>query len=361
MTILPRISALRASMDEQCLAALLVLGRDNIRYLSGFSAALGDAALLITADQQYLISDFRYREQAEQQSPAFRFELVTDKLMKTVGKLIERFGVSNIGFSPDEMTVAQYRLLQGEGSSPLQPAASIVEQLRMVKDPQELAAIREAARLTDAACAHVMSLAKAGATERDLAMEAEWYMRRQGADGVAFDIIVAAGAQSALPHAEPGERMLQPGDLLVVDMGARYQGYCADLTRTVAIEFASEQAQQIYAVCWAAQHAGLQQIHAGMSGRAADAVVRSVIEEAGFGEQFGHGTGHGVGLEVHEAPRLRRTSEELLPDGAVVTVEPGIYLAGCGGVRIEDLVVVREHGVEVISAAPKPAELPVIC
>jgi Xaa-Pro aminopeptidase len=333
---------------------------EHICYLSGFSGA--DSALLITRDARMLVSDSRYTLQAAQQAPDWEFIQVKDALPDALRGLLTASGCAKIGVESEDISLRVYQQLGGDdATSPyrLQPTSGIIARLRLVKDEDELAAIRSAARITDAAYAHLVSKVHPGITEAELALEAEWYMRRHGADGLAFATIVATGDHCALPHAQPGARSLQAGDLVVVDMGARVAQYCADLTRTFAVTTAPPIAQEIYRLCLAAQLAGLAHIRSGMTGREADYIVREVIDQAGYGDHFGHGTGHGIGLEIHEAPRLSRLSEEILPVGATVTVEPGIYLADMGGVRIEDSVLVRETDVEALTAAPKPATLPV--
>ena len=356
-----RLVQIRTEMQARGLTALLVTKYENILYLSGFNSA--DGALLITEDRQWLLTDFRYLLQAEQEAPEWPVIRIEHALIEAARHLLEEIAPAQVGYDPDHLTVASFLQLGGNDARipyVLVPTAGIVEQFRSIKSPEEIAAIREAVALTDAALAHLLALARPGITERELALEAEVFMRAHGADGVAFDIIVAAGPHSALPHAVPGPRTLTAGDLVVVDMGARYAHYCADMTRTFAVADATPQQREIYRVCLDAQLAGVAGIHAGMTGRDADTVVREVIEAAGYGDYFGHGTGHGVGLEIHESPRLRRTSEELLPVGAAVTIEPGIYLPDVGGVRIEDLVVLTESGLTVLTASPKPAELPVV-
>ena len=356
-----RLTRTRAEMRERGLAALLVTKRENVCYLSGFTSE--DAALLVTDDSQCLLTDFRYLLQAAQEAPGWTIVRVEHALLATIREQLSALGPVRIGIDPDHLTLAAYRSLGGDDPTAgytLHPAPRLLEQFRLVKSPEELAHIRAAVALTDAALAHLLPHIRPGVTERELALEAEWYMRRHGADAVAFEVIVAAGARGALPHAVPGDTAVRAGDLVVIDMGARVAQYCADMTRTVAVGHATPLAREIYRITLDAQLAGLAGIHAGMTGREADRLVRDVIVAAGYGDAFGHGTGHGVGLEIHEAPRLNRTATDVLPAGAAVTVEPGIYLPEVGGVRIEDLVVVTETGATPLTAAPKPAELPVV-
>ena len=354
-----RLARLRAQLEQQGLSALLVTKHEHMYYLAGFSGSSG--ALFITPDRRVLVSDYRYVLQAAREAPEWEFVLAEHALHETLCTLLAASGCADIGVESEDLTLQGYQQLGGDDPTTpyhLTPTSGIIAQLRLTKDPEELAHLRDAIRLTDAAYAHVVTLVRPGMSEIELALEAEWYMRQHGADGMAFEIIVAAGEHGALPHAHPGARALQAGDLVIIDMGARVAHYCADMTRTFAVASASPLAREIYRVCLAAQLAGLARIHSGMTGSDADAVVRQVIEEAGYGDAFGHGTGHGIGLEIHEAPRLSRRSREVLPIGATVTVEPGIYLDGVGGVRMEDSVIVGSSNVEVLTAAPKPAELP---
>lgn len=346
-------------MDALALPALLVTKREHLYYLAGFTGSTG--ILIITADRQLFLTDFRYVLQAGEEAPDWELVQVERTPAETVRETLRGLGVSTVGFEPEHLTMALYEAYGGKDASlpyVLTPAPNLVEELRLVKDAGEMDAIRAAARITDDAYAHLLARVQPGVTEYDLAMEAEWYMRRQGAEA-AFDIIVAAGPRGALPHAQPGPRPLAPGDLVVVDMGARFRHYCADMTRTFAVGAADDTARAIYRACLRAQLAGVAGIRAGLTGREADAIVRDVITADGYGDYFGHGTGHGVGLEVHEAPRLSRMAEGVLPVGSVVTVEPGIYLPEIGGVRIEDLCLVTETGVEILTGTPKPADLPV--
>lgn len=353
-----RLASLRARIEEAGLTALLVATRENVLYLSGFSGSAG--ALIITPHEALLLTDFRYVLQVQTEAPAWTLVQVEATVIATVRETLLRLGFDHVGIDPQTMTLATYEQLTADVSYTTVPAAGLVEGLRLVKDPAELVATREAVRITDGAYSHLLTLARPGVTERDLALEAEWYMRRHGASAVAFDLIIAAGPHSALPHAQPGDRPLQPGDLVVVDMGARYAHYCSDMTRTFAVSEATPEAEVIYRICAEAQCAGVAGIHAGMTGREADAVVRQVIIDAGYGDYFGHGTGHGVGLEIHESPRLNTRAEEILPAGTLVTIEPGIYLPEIGGVRIEDLVLVTERGTDVLTGSVKPRTLPIV-
>jgi len=359
-----RLELARARMQELGLTALLVTHREQCYYLSGFSGSSPtelEAVLVITGDQQLLITDFRYLLQAEEEASAWTLVKVEERLGATIRQVLDELDCTTIGFDPVTVSVSLYQEIGGsDATAPysLLPAPGLLDRLRMTKDIGELALIRHAVYLTDLAYQQVVTKIASGVTEHELALEAEWVMRQHGAT-LAFDIIVASGAHSALPHATTGSRTLCAGDLVVLDMGARYAHYCADMTRTFAVAEITPPTAHLYQVCYEAQTTGVRTIRAGMTGREADAQVRDVITSAGYGDYFGHGTGHGVGLEIHEAPRLSRLANDVLPAGATVTIEPGIYLPGVGGVRIEDLCVLTDTGVEVLTTADKPSELPV--
>ena len=229
-----------------------------------------------------------------------------------------------------------------------------------MKAADEVERMRAAARLADEALAFIAGMIRPGALESEIALEGEFFMRKAGAEATPFSLIVASGPRGALPHAETTERQLQHGDLVVIDIGARVMGYCSDMTRTFAVGSASGQAKEIYSIVYLAQRAAAAKVRSGAVGGEVDAVARSMIEAAGYGEAFGHGLGHGVGIDVHEAPRLAKGIEAKLVAGNVVTVEPGIYLEGVGGVRLEDMVLVGEEGTDTLTGSPMPADLPVI-
>jgi Xaa-Pro aminopeptidase len=342
--------------------ALLVDSLVNVRYLTGFTGSsalalvVGEAAGERLGGHRFL-SDFRYATQSAEQVPeAFEREIVTGELLEALaGALADSDG--RLGFDDASLTVKQYRKLEeqlGEGWE-LVPCAGAVERLREVKDAGEIERIRAASELADEALRAVLEDGLVGRTERDVALELELRMRRLGAQAPSFPSIVAAGAHGALPHAAPREQQIPPDVLVTIDWGALHEGYCSDCTRTYATgESISGQAREVYELVLSAQQHGLEAVRAGLSGREVDAVARAVIEDAGYGEQFGHGLGHGVGMEIHEGPRLSRTAgEEPLRAGNIVTVEPGVYLPGVLGVRIEDLVVVGEGAQEVLTGLPK--------
>ena len=367
-----RAQRLAAVLGERELNALLVESPADLRYVTGFSGSHGMALLRAATPEtasgpgaggepapgaHLFLTDFRYTTQsAEQVSPAFAREIVTGELLDAAAAALGGAG-GRLGFDEAGLTVARHRRL-GEKLPPgweLVGCSGLVEELRLVKEPIEIARIRAATELADEALRGVLEAGLLGRTEREVAIDLELRMRRLGAEAPSFSSIVAAGAHAALPHAEPRDEPIPPDVLVTIDWGALYEGYCSDCTRTYATgEGISEQAREVYELVLSAQEAGVAAVHAGPNGREVDAVARSVIEAAGHGEHFGHGLGHGVGMEIHEGPRLSRTAgEEPLRAGSVVTVEPGVYLPGVLGVRIEDLLVVGEDAQEVLTSLPK--------
>jgi Xaa-Pro aminopeptidase len=332
---------------------LLVTALPNLRYLTGFTGSNGFAVL--GADVRRFVTDFRYVEQAREQVEGFDREQGPREVL---GALADGWpaGELRLGFEEAHVTVRQHRRLREliPDRIELVGLAGVVEAERAVKEPSELAAIRAAAALTDEIYAWVFERGVVGRAERDVAIELEHEMRRRGAQEPSFPSIVAAGEHGALPHAEPRDVAIPPNTLVTLDIGSRVDGYCSDCTRTWATGPLPDDLAAIYELCLRAQEAGLAAVRPGPSGREVDAVAREVIAAGGHEDHFGHGLGHGVGLEVHEGPRLSPSADEApLAAGNVVTIEPGIYLPGRGGVRIEDLVIVADDGREVVSSAPK--------
>jgi Xaa-Pro aminopeptidase len=338
-----RLARLQALLERP----LLITNATNVRYLCGLSSS--NAALVVEPERVRLFTDFRYRERAAAVDGVEVVESSRNLLASVAGQL-----EGEVGFEADAVTVAGLEAL-AKGRARLVPTRGIVERLRAVKDEQELAAIRRAAAVTDEAFARLADEPFIGRSERDLAWRMRELLHELGADAEAFDPIVASGPNGAVPHAEPGERRIGAGELVTVDAGGRVDGYCADCTRTFATGSPPKELARAYADCLEAQLAGLAAVRAGASCRDVDASARTLIDAGEFAGRFGHGLGHGVGLDIHEAPVLRPEADagDLLEVGNVVTVEPGIYLSGVGGVRIEDLVVVRADGCEVLTSTPK--------
>jgi Xaa-Pro aminopeptidase len=346
-----RQEALRAAFAAQGLDAVLLQHLPNIRYLTGFTGSAG--LLLVRPDDTVLISDFRYAVQAGQEvGNAARVEIDAVSVWDRLKKILTDAGVETLGYESHITTVRDIERLAGIRSR-LVPAGDLVERLRAAKSPEEVSAIRAAAVLAEEALAESLPGIKVGQSEYEVAASLEAALRRRGSEWHPFPTIVASGPRSALPHARTSERVLLNGDWLLLDFGARVDGYCADLTRTFVVGSAADGRQEAtYQIVRAALERAVGMVRAGMPGKQADALARDLIAERGFGDAFGHSLGHGLGLEVHEAPRLSALAEEPLPPQAVVTVEPGIYFPGWGGVRLEEDVVLGPEGAELLSSGP---------
>ncbi|HIE48358.1 TPA: aminopeptidase P family protein [Candidatus Bipolaricaulota bacterium] len=352
-----RRAKLRRRLAEEGLDAFLVInleGSDgaNLRYLTGFTGSAG--GLIVGKEGDVFATDSRYTERAAREVPDLPIEKLPGRWLDWLADRLESLSLKRVGIGAQRTSLWLYRELEKRLKGvELVPLEGWVEGLRRVKDPEEVERIAAAARLTDEGLRWLLGRLKPGTSEREAALELEMWYRKNGADHVAFDLIVAFGEGSSMPHYLPGERELKEGDLILLDIGAKVDGYCADLTRVVALGRPAPEARAIYELVLEANRAGLEAVRAGVTGVEADRAARKLIQEAGYGDQFGHGLGHGVGLEVHEGPRLSPVSEDTLEAGMVVTVEPGVYLPGKLGVRIEDLVVVRPDGCEILSAFPK--------
>ncbi|RAV21092.1 M24 family metallopeptidase [Paenibacillus contaminans] len=347
-----RLQGVRKALEQLKLDALFITNSYNRRYLTGFTGSAG--YVLITADTAVLLTDFRYTEQAAKQAAAgFQVEQFAGKPIVWVKDQLQKRGITSLGFEQDDVTYATYASYSAdlEGIR-LVPTDKVVETLRMIKDESEIAVIEQAADLADRTFEHILTIAKPGVSERDLALEIEMFVRRNGASGTSFDTIVASGERSALPHGVASDRKLQANEFMKLDFGALYEGYCSDLTRTVCIGKASDKHKEIHGIVLEAHRNVLAHLKPGMTGVEADSLARDIIAKAGYGDNFGHSLGHGIGLYIHEAPTLSQRSDTVLQPGMVVTVEPGIYLPGFGGVRIENDVVITESGIRVITHSP---------
>ncbi len=357
MKIANRLKRLRQKLTEIDIGAVFISQPENRRYLSGFDGSAG--YLLITEKDAVIATDFRYLEQVKQQSPDYKIFQITGGMENWFPELIAELGGQKLGFESQSTSLAMYRQMgdtmkkAGSSHPKLVPLEGLVESLRAVKDAEEIAVIARAADISDSAFQYIEENIRAGVSERNIAWELEKYMREHGSQSVPFDIIVASGPNAALPHARPSERVIHEGEPLLMDIGARVDGYASDLTRTICVGEPDDNFKKIYDIVLGAQLAAMELIKEGMTGEQADGLVRTVIAEAGYAEAFGHALGHGIGLAAHESPRLGPGSFDELVSGMVFTIEPGIYLPGWGGVRIEDLAVMENGKLRVLSKARK--------
>jgi len=347
-----RVNKVAAALKFQAMDALLVTQPENLFYLSGFTGDAG--ALLITAGKSYIITDFRFIEQTREQCPHLEIFKIETTLVEALADLVGRLNLPSLYFETDYLSYKFYETLHEKlGEVVLHPLEGIVEQFRLVKDQDELAAIQQAMSLLDEGYRHICGFIKPGVSEREVALELEIFMRLRGAEKTSFPFIVASGYRAALPHGEASAKAISLGEVVTLDFGVVVDNYCSDMTRTVALGAPNDQIKEIYSIVLDAQLAGLGAVKAGVPASAVDKAAREVIASHGYGDYFGHSTGHGVGLAVHEGPTLNARNAMVLQAGMVVTVEPGIYLPGIGGVRIEDSVVVEQNGYRLLTKSPK--------
>lgn len=340
-------------MKELDLDGFLTTSKENRQYLTGFTGTFG--WVLVTQQNVYLLTDFRYIEQAQQQAKGCK--LVQFKQyapVVTLRMLMEDLEVVTLGIESDRCTVEEYDLLANQvRRKAITPLKGFIEEVRRIKDEEEIALIAQAEKISDMAFQHVLTLIQPGMTEQEIAMELEFQMRRDGASGISFDTIVASGKRSSMPHGVASGKKVEIGDFITMDFGCIYQGYCSDITRTIALGKVDEKQETVYNLVRKAQEDALQAIKAGVTGKEIHAVAQNVFQDAGYGPFFGHGLGHSVGLEIHEEPRFSPREEGVIHENTVITVEPGLYLPNWGGVRIEDLVVVKKDGCINLTHSPK--------
>ncbi len=351
-----RLQKLRGKLASNKVDAILISQPENRRYLSGFDGSSG--LLLITTQKAILATDFRYTEQAANQAPDYEILRITSSIADWFPGMVGDLAIKRLGFEAGDITYTTHRQLRDALNkknfpAKLVPVNGLVESLRAVKEPGEIKLIEKAVAIADAAYEYVENGIKAGMTEKQVAWEIEKSLRENGSQSVPFEIIAASGPNAALPHAQPSDRIISSGEPVMIDMGAKYDGYASDLSRTICIGTPDSTFKKVYHTVLDAQQAAMTIIKEGTTGHEADLAARTVIEKAGYGEAFGHALGHGVGLAPHELPRLGTNSNEPLTEGMVFTVEPGIYLPGWGGIRIEDTVMMKNGEARAISRARK--------
>ncbi len=348
-----RIEKLLEKLNIEALDAIIVTNLYNIRYLSGFTGS--SAALYISNNTRVIITDFRYIEQATKQCPGYE---VVDQaklsVFATLKQIIIKDNVLNIGFEEATISYINYIKIKEELEAlKLIGTKNLIEEVRMVKEDCELENIKMAARIADNAFNYILTVIRPGITERKISLELEFYMKNNKAEGLSFDTIVASGKNSSLCHAKPSDKKIEKGDLLTMDFGCAYKGYCSDMTRTIVVGKANDKQKEIYNTVLKAQLEALNVLKSGLTGKEVDAIARNIIEKAGYGKYFGHGLGHSVGLEIHESPRLSYNEDRILTHNMIATIEPGIYIPDFGGVRIEDLVCIKEKGYENYTISSK--------
>jgi len=354
MSLKNRLQRLRQRFAEKEIDAIFISQPENRYYLSGFDGSAG--YLLITPQNTILATDFRYLEQAKTQAPDYEIFPITNDIVDWFPKLTAGLDLKRLGFEAGHVTFAIYRQLT-DTLKPSQlkfvPVDGLVESLRAIKEPEEIEFIAKAVEITDNTFEYIEDVIHIGMSEKEIAWQIEKCLREKGSESLPFEVIIASGPNSALPHAKPSPRTIKSGEPVVIDIGAKCGGYCSDLSRTICLGTPDDTFNKIYDIVLGAQLTAQAIIKEGMTGEQADSLARTVIKQAGYGQAFGHALGHGIGLAPHELPRLGPNSTELLTSGMVFTIEPGIYVTGWGGVRIEDVVVMENGKARVISKARK--------
>lgn len=346
-----RIERVREEFSNLNIEGLLVTTAKNVRYLANFTGSAG--IVLITKNESYFITDFRYTEQAREQAKGFKVIIHQNGIYNEVKEILEKENIQLLGIEADDMNVSTYSQLSELFEAVLVQTSAVVEKIRQIKDQSEIAAIQEACRITDQAFDHILTFIKPGVSEIEVANELERFVKTKGSSGMSFETIVASGVRSSMPHGVASEKLIEEGDLVTLDFGCYYQGYTSDMTRTIAVGEVDDKLKEIYQIVLEANEKVTAATKAGMTGKEVDAIARDYISEAGYGDNFGHSTGHGIGLDIHEGPGISFRNEEALVVNEVITNEPGIYIEGLGGVRIEDDLIVNEDGVTVLNKSPK--------
>ncbi|EHQ8839464.1 aminopeptidase P family protein [Enterococcus faecalis] len=349
--MMARVEKLRELMKENNLQGFLVTSPYNLRYLTNFTGTTGLA--MITLDKAFFVTDFRYTEQAAEQATGFTIVKNTGHIFDEVADLSERLQLDNLAFEETQVSFADYSLLEEILPCELVPVMGLIEELREVKDEEEVAIIEKACAIADQGFAFVLEMIKPGMTEIEVANQLDFFMRSKGASGVSFETIVASGLRSAMPHGVASHKVIEKGELITLDFGCYYEGYVSDMTRTFAIGSIQPKLKEIYDIVLEAQLKVLAEAKPGLTGIQLDAIARDHIASYGYGDAFGHSTGHGIGLEIHEGPNVSFRADKQFVPGNVITDEPGIYLPGIGGVRIEDDLLITAEGNRVLTHAPK--------
>lgn len=346
-----RVNKVREQLKSNGIDALLVTNLYNVRYLTNFTGSTGLA--LITEDKAYFVTDFRYTEQAAEEAVGFEIIKNEGLIYEEVARLVEQDQIKKLGFEETNISYAIYKQLEELIKTELVAISGLVEKIREVKSEEEIAIIRKAVEITEKAYDYILGFVKVGVTEIEVANKLDFYMRKLGATGVSFDTIVASGFRSAMPHGVASDKQIEAGDMVTIDFGCIYNGYVSDMTRTFAVGDPGEELKKIYEIVYQANKKVTEAAKVGVTGAELDAIARDYITEHGYGDQFGHTTGHGIGLEVHEGPSISYKNTDPLVENNIITNEPGIYIPGLGGVRIEDDLIIKENGNENLMKTSK--------
>jgi Xaa-Pro aminopeptidase len=346
-----KIERLRSNFSKLGIDGMLITSPYNRRYMANFTGTSG--VVLISADHAQFITDFRYVEQATKQCQGFEIIKFSGSIPQEVAQQVKKLGINKLGFEEDFVTFSAHKTFKSEINAELVPVSGAIEKLRLIKTDSEIKILKVAADIADAAFKHILDFLRPGLNELEVSNELEFFMRKAGATSSSFDTIVASGHRSALPHGVASDKVIEAGDFVTLDYGAYYNGYVSDITRTVAVGKPDEKLKEIYEIVLESQLRGMNGFKPGMTGKEADALTRDYIAEKGYGEYYGHSAGHGIGLEVHEGPALSVKSDFILEPGMVVTCEPGIYIPGLGGVRIEDDTLITMGGNEALTHSTK--------
>ena len=346
-----KLEKLRSAFSETGIDGILITSPYNRRYISNFTGTAG--VVLINAEKALFITDFRYTEQAAEQCQGFEIIKLSGSFPEEIALQVKKLGIKKLGFEEDFLTYSSFKVYEKEVEAELVPISGVVEKLRLIKTDAEIKILKVAADIADAAFKHILDFIRPGKTELEVSNELEFFMRKAGATSSSFDTIVASGHRSALPHGVASEKIIEAGDIVTMDYGCYYNGYVSDITRTIAVGKPDAKLKEIYEIVYEAQLRGMAGFKPGITGKEADAITRDYITEKGYGEYFGHSTGHGIGLEIHEGPGLSMRSNIILEPGMVVTCEPGIYIPGLGGVRIEDDTLITNTHNEALTHSTK--------
>ncbi len=347
-----RLNKLQEELIKNKLDGVILTNDINRFYISGFYGSFGYA--IITQNDAFLINDSRYIEQATQQAKYFQTVMLKGNAFETINLILNKHQIKTLGFEDKDLAFYKYRQFKEKlNIVSLIPIGDLFEDFRKIKDKTEINKIKKAAEISDMAFSHILNIIKPGITEIDIAIELEFFMKKHGAKALSFDTIVASGIRASLPHGQPTNKEIEWGDIITLDFGCIFEEYCSDITRTIAVGSISPKHRKVYNIVLEAQLKALEAIKAGRVAKDIDKVARDIISLYGYADNFGHGLGHGVGCEIHESPKISPLGEDILKPGMVITIEPGIYIEGFGGVRIEDMVVVTDNSIENFTSSTK--------